>query len=169
MTRPLSHTPVSRRIAHGLAHGSARVLLAASMLAPAAAFAGQPDAPSSEANPQPLTKVEIVSMLEAKGYTRINDVEFKDGMWQADARSADGERLDLSIDASSGKVYPEKLVANLSEDDVKAKLTAAGYLDVHDLDFENGLWTAEAEIGKGLDVELTLDPKTGEILGREKD
>lgn len=116
-----------------------------------------------------MTAPEVRAALEAQGYTRINDVEFDDGMWKADARSADGQRVELRIDPATGKVYPEDAVARLGEADVRAKLAAAGYSNVHDVEFDDGVWTAEAEDESGNDVELTLDPDTGRVVGRDRD
>lgn len=115
-----------------------------------------------------LTAAEVRAKLEAQGYTNVNDVEFDDGMWEADARSADGNRVDLRIDAKTGQVYADEPVANLSEADVKAKLAAAGYDKVHDVDFKDGVWKAEAEDRNGKDVELRLDPATGKVIGKAR-
>ena len=116
-----------------------------------------------------MTTAEVRARLEAQGYTKINDVEFKDGVWSADARSADGNRVDVRIDPKTGTVRPDELVANLSEADVRAKLAAAGYTNVHDVDYEDGIWNAEADDPAGKDVELKIDPDTGEVMGKEKD
>lgn len=116
-----------------------------------------------------MTKAQVKSTLEAAGYTKINDVKFKDGAWKADARSADGNRVDVRVDAATGKVYPETQVANLSKSDVEAKLTVAGYVGIHDLRFRNGVWEAEAENDSGQDFELRVDAATGAIIGKRKD
>jgi len=116
-----------------------------------------------------LTAAEVRAKLEAQGYTKVNDVEFEDGVWTADARSADGNRVDLSIDPKTGKVYPNEQVANLGKADVEAKLTTAGYANVHDIEFDDGVWKAEAEDAQGKDVELRLDPNTGEVIGKARD
>jgi uncharacterized membrane protein YkoI len=116
-----------------------------------------------------ITEAQVKSILEANGYTKINDVKFKDGAWKADARSADGNRVDVRVDAATGKIYPDTLVANLSKADVEAKLTVAGYLHVHDLHFRNGVWEADAENDSGQDFELRVDAATGEIISKRKD
>lgn len=153
-----------RRTTHNTTAHAAfrRALLGAGMLA-SLAFAGAAAAQDA------LTEAQVKAMLEAQGYTRINDVKFKDGTWKADARSADGNRVDLRVDAATGKVYPDTQVANLSKADVEAKLAAAGYVDVHDLDFRDGVWTAEAENDNGKDFELRIDAATGNIIGKRKD
>ena len=51
----------------------------------------------------------------------------------------------------------------------RAQLAAAGYLNVHDVDYESGVWTAEGDDPSGRDVELKVDPATGKVIGKEKD
>lgn len=116
-----------------------------------------------------LTQAQVRAKLESQGYTKVNDLKFEDGVWKADARSADGNRVDVRIDAATGEVFPDEQVANLSEADVRAKLAAAGYTNVHDVDYEDGIWNAEADDPEGKDVELKVDPKTGKVIGKEKD
>lgn len=139
-----------------------RTLLGAALIAvmAVAGFAGAQDA---------ITEAQVKLTLEAAGYTNINDIKFKDGAWKADARSADGNRVDVRIDATTGQIYPETQVANLSKADVEAKLAAAGYHDVHDLEFRNGVWEAEAENESGKDFELRIDAANGNIISKRKD
>ena len=116
-----------------------------------------------------LTQPQLRARLEAQGYTSINDIKFEDGVWKADARSATGNRVDPRVDAQTGEVYPDEQVARLAEADVRAKLAAAGYTNVHDVDYEDGIWNAEADDPQGKDVELKIDPDTGKVIGKEKD
>lgn len=116
-----------------------------------------------------LTEAQVRAKLEAQGYTKVNDVKFEDGVWKADARSADGNHIDVRIDPGTGAVRPDDLVANLTEADVRAKLAVAGYTNVHDVDYEDGIWNAEADSPAGKDVELKIDPATGAVMGQEKD
>lgn len=127
------------------------------------AMQGQPAASA------PMTQAQVKSALEAKGYTNINDIEFDDGMWEADAKSADGNRVDLRFDATSGTVYTDTAVAELTENDIRANLAAAGYTEVRDVKFEDGLWKAEGRKGKEPRMELKLDGKTGDIVAHERD
>ena len=115
-----------------------------------------------------LTEQQVRTELTTQGYTKINDVEFKDGVWKADARSADGNRMEVRVDPKTGKVDPNTKVAQLSEADVRAQLAAAGYTDVHDVDYEDGIWNAKADDPQGKDVELKIDPATGKVIGTEK-
>lgn len=129
------------------------------------ALAQQADAQQADA----LTAPQVRAQLEASGYTDIHDLEFDDGMWKADARSADGNKVDVRLDPRSGQIFPEDAVSQLSESDIRAQLTVAGYSNIRDVEFDDGLWKAEARDSAGRDVELRLDPDSGEIVGKEKD
>jgi uncharacterized membrane protein YkoI len=116
-----------------------------------------------------LTQAQVRAKLETQGYTKVNDLKFSDGVWKADARAANGNHVDVRIDPATGEVYPDEQVANLAEADVRARLATAGYTNVHDVDYEDGIWNAEADDPQGKDVELKIDPKTGKVIGQEKD
>lgn len=144
-------------------HGkTTRILLG---LALAAALSSTAQAGEAAA----LTEAQVKATLEAQGYTDINDVKFKEGVWKADARSADGNRVDVRLDPKSGQVFPDEQVANLSEADVKAKLSAQGYSDIHDVSFRNGIWNAKADNRAGVEMALRIDPASGDVIGRDKD
>jgi len=116
-----------------------------------------------------LTEHQVRETLAEQGYTKVNDVKFSDGVWKADARSADGNRMEVRIDPKTGKVYPNTQIAQLNEKSVRAQLAAAGYTNVHDVDYEDGIWNAEADDPEGKDVEIKIDPNTGKVIGKEKD
>lgn len=116
-----------------------------------------------------LTEAQVKATLEAQGYSKINDLKFKDGVWKADARSADGNSVDVRLDPRTGEVFPDEQVANLSEADVKARLSAQGYTDIHDVSFRNGIWNAKADNANGVEMALRLDPATGDVIGADKD
>lgn len=116
-----------------------------------------------------LTEAQVKATLEAQGYSRINDLKFKDGVWKADARSADGNRVDVRLDPRTGQVFPDEQVANLSEADVKAKLSAQGYTDIHDVSFRNGIWNAKGKNASGVVLEMRIDPSSGDVIGQDED
>ncbi len=126
-------------------------------------------APAPTAGKDALKEPQVRALLAEKGYTRIDDLDFEDGMWETDATSANGDRVDVRVNPTTGEVIAEKLVSSLSEADVKAKLAAAGYSKVHDVDFDDGVWKAEAERADGNDVEIHLSADTGEIIHVEND
>jgi len=120
-------------------------------------------------NATALTEHQIRERLAEQGYLKVNDLDFEEGVWKADARSADGNRVQVRLDPRTGDVYPNEQVARMSERDVRAALSAAGYTDVHDVNYRGGIWVAEADDAGGRDVKLKLDPNNGKIFGVEKD
>ncbi|KZC37073.1 MULTISPECIES: PepSY domain-containing protein [Rhodanobacter] len=114
---------------------------------------------------QAMTEPQVQSRLTAQGYTKVHDLKFKDGMWHAEARSANGSRVDLRIDASTGQVYPDEQVSRLSKDDVRAALETQGYTHVHDLDFDDGMWKAKARNPADNPVKLKIDATSGKVVG----
>jgi len=125
--------------------------------------------PESTEAADPMTETSVRALLMKGGFTEINDVEFKEGTWTADAKSADGNHVELRIDSATGRIYPDEPVATITKDQIIVKVQAAGYTNVHDVEMEGGVWKAEANDSKGNDVELKLDPNDGHILGSEKD
>lgn len=115
-----------------------------------------------------LTEADVRAIMTQQGFTEINDVEFKEGVWTADGKSADGNHVEVKV-GPDGKVIPDKNVAKISKDQVIILAQEAGYKNVHDVDFEGGVWKVEAEMADGTDVELKMDPDDGHILGSEQD
>lgn len=130
-----------------------------------ASFAAQAQDASADA----LTEPQVRALLTDQGYKRIDDLDFEDGMWETEATSADGNRVYLRIPANGENIRAEALVATLSKADVKAKLSAAGYSNVHDVEFDDGVWEAQAEREDGNNVILRVDPNSGEVLAVEND
>ena len=138
-------------------------------LALALAFAGGAFAQAAPANTgSPLTEADVRALLANQGYSEINDVEFKEGVWTADGKSADGNHVEVKVD-SAGKILPDASVATITKDQIIIKAQEAGYKNVHDVDFEGGVWKVEAEMADGTDVELKMDPNDGHIIGSEQD
>ena len=133
-------------------------------------------APATPATPtenteaeDPMTEADVRSLMIAHGYTKINDVKFKGGSWTADGTSADGKHVEVRIDSASGEIYPDEPVAGIGRDAIIVKVQAAGYTNVHGVEMEKGVWTAEADDSKGNDVELKLDPNDGHVIGVKND
>jgi uncharacterized membrane protein YkoI len=114
-----------------------------------------------------LTAPQVQAKLTEQGYTKVHDVEFKEGMWRADAKSANGKHVNVRIDAKTGQVYPDEQVSKLSEQDVRAALETQGYTDVHDVDFDNGVWKAKAHNQSGKRVKLKVDSSTGKVIATD--
>lgn len=112
-----------------------------------------------------LTQQEVSTQLADQGYTDIHDLDFRDGVWTARARSGDGEHVKLRVDPITGRAYPNKQISRLSEVDIRASLSTQGYTHVHDVDFHHGVWTARAKSSAGIRVSLQIDAYSGRIIG----
>ncbi|MEO7917816.1 MAG: PepSY domain-containing protein, partial [Dokdonella sp.] len=99
------------------------------------------------------------------GFKEVKSLTFKNGIWQADARGGDKEWVAIYVHPLSGKVFKEGTPSPMNKQEIEAKITAAGYQNVKDVDFKNGLWMAEAENGAGKDVDLMVDPDDGSVIG----
>lgn len=115
-----------------------------------------------------MTKAQIRTQLHQQGYSDVDDLEFNHGMWRAKAESGNGHHVHLRIDARTGKAYADdQKLARLGEDDIRAALSSAGYTDVHDVDFDEGIWKAKADNPAGKKVKLRIDAHTGKVIGIE--
>jgi len=122
----------------------------------------------------PLTAAAVRSRLAAAGYRDIRDLELDDGFWEAEARNAAGRRVDLIVHAWTGEVVHERVegapvAGALTAAQIIERLTAAGYRNIRDLEFDDGVWEADAINPAGVRVELWIDPVTGEVLREERD
>lgn len=117
-----------------------------------------------------MTAAQVRAALTEGGYTDIHDVEFKSGLWKADVTDATGNKIDVRMDPATGRVYPENAApGSLGEADIRAKLTAAGYTRIEDVEFDDGLWEAEADNAEGQRMDLKLDPQDGRIVSETRD
>ena len=117
------------------------------------------------AQQQALNQQEISAQLTHQGYTDIHDLKFDDGVWSARARSGDGERVKLHVDPITGQAYPDKQVSPTSESDIRSALSVQGYTEVHDVDFQDGIWTVKAKNPSGTKVALKIDAQSGRVIG----
>lgn len=116
-----------------------------------------------------LTEDAIKTAIANAGYQEVKDLQFKDGVWRSEARGGNKQWVKLAVGPVNGKVYVTNAPSKLNEDEIKAKLATAGYQDVHDVEFEHGLWSAEAEMQGGGDVDLLVDPDDGSVVAKSRD
>lgn len=119
------------------------------------------------AQQQAMTQLQVQTRLTSQGYTKVSNLKFEDGMWQAHAKSANGQSVELRIDAKTGQIYPDKQVSKLSEHDIRAALATQNYTDVHDVKFDDGMWKAKARNSASSRVKLKIDADTGKVVGTE--
>lgn len=145
--------------------------LSALLAAPAFADTMPTTAPSntSVAPSTALTQAQVEGDIATAGFKEVRSLKFAHGIWQADARGGDKEWVAIYVHPLSGKIFKEGTPSPLNKQEIEAKVTAAGYQNVKGVNFKNGLWMAEAENGSGKDVDLTIDPDDGSIIGEALD
>jgi hypothetical protein len=107
------------------------------------------------------SNAEVHTALLNQGYTDITNVQQDNRTWTADA-TAGGNTIKLRINASTGQVYPDGDTAK-SQAEILAAVTAAGYINVSQLKFYGGVWTARATSSTGKDVEINIDPVDAKV------
>jgi len=116
-----------------------------------------------------LSEAAIKADIGNAGYQEVKGLKFKDGVWQAKARGGNDKWVHIKIGPSTGKVYEADAPSRLNKNEIKAKLTAQGYQDVDDVDFDDGLWSAEAKNPEGKKVDLLVDPDDGSVVAIKQD
>jgi len=116
-----------------------------------------------------LSEEAIKTAIADAGYKEVKGLEFKDGVWRSKARGGNKQWVELAVGPVSGKVYVNDAPSRLNKDEVTAKLAAAGYQNVHDVEYEHGLWSADARTTNGSDVDLLVDPDDGSVVAKSRD
>ncbi|MCD9006193.1 PepSY domain-containing protein [Luteimonas sp. XNQY3] len=146
------------------------LVLALSLTAGAAMAQTTPPDAAAPQSQSGFTSAQFRAALTEAGYTNIHDVEFKGGLWKADVTDATGKDIDVRLDPATGRLYPDNVRdTRLGEADIRAKLTAAGYTRIEDVEFDDGLWEAEATTAQGQRVDLKLDPQDGRVISQTRD
>lgn len=116
-----------------------------------------------------LSESTIKSHIAEAGYKEVKGLKFKNGVWQAKARGGNDNWVHIKVGPTTGKVYQADAPSKLNKDEIKAKLTAQGYQNIDDVDFDNGLWKADAKNAQGKDVDLLVDPNDGSVVATKQD
>lgn len=115
------------------------------------------------------TPDEVTAALQAAGYGEIREVEFDDGLWEADVRRADGRWDEVHVDPASGDVLDGTTATVLGASEIATALGNGGYTAITDLEREGALWEAEATDARGQRVDLRIDGRNGKVLYSEVD
>jgi hypothetical protein len=158
-------------------HTLAAALSATLLLAGGAAFAQ--NAPMQTTTTTTTTRVSspagalsesaIKADIANAGYQEVKGLKFEDGVWQAKARGGNDKWVRIKVGPTTGKVYEADAPSRLNENEVKAKLTAQGYQDVDDVEFDDGLWSADAKNPEGKKVDVLVDPNDGSVVAVKQD
>jgi uncharacterized membrane protein YkoI len=113
---------------------------------------------------------EVKALLETSGYVDIREVEYDDGLWEAEATRSDGRRVDLHVDPLNREVLDAADEGSwISREVLSDQLRSKGYTQLRDLEREDGLWELEAMDPQGQAVELRLSARDGRILHSQPD
>ena len=116
-----------------------------------------------------LTQKQVEGSIASAGFKQFKGLEFKSGVWQAQARGGDMKWAEIYVHPLTGKLFQEGAPSALNEQEIKAKVTAAGYRNVHDFSFKKGVWVGEADDRDGGDVALIVDPDDGSVINASND
>lgn len=116
-----------------------------------------------------LSEKAIKTAIANAGYKEVKGLEFKNGVWRSKARGGNEKWVKLAVGPVNGTVYPADAPSNLNKDEITAKLAAAGYQNVNDVEFDHGLWSADAKNANGADVDLLVDPNNGSVIAKSHD
>lgn len=116
-----------------------------------------------------LNEEAIKAAIASAGYKEVKGLKFKDGVWRSKARGGNKQWIELAVGPVSGKVYVNDAPSKLNKNEVQAKLAAAGYQNVHDVEYEHGLWSVDAKTRNGNDVDLLVDPDDGSVVAKSRD
>ena len=116
-----------------------------------------------------LSEEAIKTAIADAGYKEVKNLKFKDGVWRSKARGGNKQWVELAVGPVNGKVYVDNAPSKLNKDEVTAKLAAAGYQNVHDVEYKHGLWSADAKTMRGTEVDLLVDPGDGSVVAKSRD
>ena len=116
-----------------------------------------------------LSEDAVKTSIANAGYKEVKDLQFKDGIWRAEARGGNKQWVKVRVGPVNGKVYVTDAPSKLKSDEVKAKLATAGYQNVHDVEYEHGLWSVDAKTADGQKVDLLVDPDDGAVIAQKND
>jgi hypothetical protein len=109
---------------------------------------------------------QAIARATAAGYTDIRDLESDDGVWELRATATDGRRVTVHIDGLDGAILsptqPGQAALDLPQ--VMARLAAAGYTDVREVERDDGFWKAEVRGAAGIGREVRIHPLSGAIV-----
>ena len=113
---------------------------------------------------------DIAATLQAARYAEVREVEYDDGLWEAEVRRANGLWGEVAVDPENGEVFDAQSPRALIElPAVLAAIEHAGYRQVHDIDRDGALWDADAYDRDGQRVELRISGYDGRIVTVQPD
>ncbi|HVL08412.1 MAG TPA: PepSY domain-containing protein [Burkholderiaceae bacterium] len=118
----------------------------------------------------PVGPQQVITLLQQAGYGEVRDLEYDDGLWEAEIRRPYGLWDEVSVEPATGEIFD--LRGNrkvLSMRDLLAKLEGQGYRAFTDIDRDAGVWEVEATDPQGRRVDLKVSGYDGRILNSKFD
>lgn len=116
----------------------------------------------------PRSSADVAAELNRAGFAEVREIEYDDGLWEAEVRRANGRWGEVHVDPISGEVFDAQSArAQLDAAALIAALEAQGYTAINDLDREGATWGAEAVGADGQRVELRASGYDGRVLHSE--
>lgn len=142
--------------------------------APVTVIAQASQAPANEpaAEKTELSMEQVIAKVKEQGYSDISEIEREDGRYCVEARDAEGKKVEIYVDAKTGEIVEKGKndKADLSKDEVIAKLKEQGYPEVSKIERErerDQYWVMASD-ADGKRFELHVNAKTGEITRKEQ-
>jgi uncharacterized membrane protein YkoI len=118
-----------------------------------------------------LSIEQAIAKVKEQGYSDISEIEReKNGRFCVEARDPTGKEVEIYVDAKTGEVIKKDKgdKADLSKDEVIAKLKEQGYPEVSKIERERDQYWVIATDADGKKFELHVNAKTGEITRKEQ-
>ncbi|HEV2681143.1 MAG TPA: PepSY domain-containing protein [Rhodanobacter sp.] len=115
------------------------------------------------------TEDAVKTAIANAGYKEVKGLKFKDGVWRSKARGGNKKWVELAVGPVNGKVYAADAPSKLNKNEISAKLATAGYQNIKDVKFDDGLWAAEAKTAHDDTVDLLVDPDDGSVVAKSRD
>lgn len=125
---------------------------------------------SGVADAASLNRAQAEEKLRASGYTHIHEIEWDDGLWEADVMRADGRFVEIWVDPANGEIFDEHDGRKvLAAGDVLAHAAKHGLRDISNLEREGAIWELEARDARGRAVDVRLSGVDGRVLRMERE
>lgn len=113
----------------------------------------------------PLTIVDILQRLDKAGYHQIHEIEYKNGVYEVETYTAQGQKAKLRINAQNPTIPAMEKNAKpyLNMLQVAEKVQAEGYTRIHKIEFEHEHYEVKAYDMEGDKVKLHVDPVSGKV------
>jgi uncharacterized membrane protein YkoI len=113
---------------------------------------------------------DAIARIQVAGYAEVRELEYDDGLWEAEVRLPNGMWHDVAVDARTGDVLDDRSGRPiLGSQDILSRLAAAGYTEVRDIDLEDAIWEVDARRPDGSRVELRVNAHTGAVISESFD